>query len=172
VQNFSFVQSSQTDSAKTYNNNPHIGLSSSIPELPAPLDDGVLPRFKGKGIDYTHTVAEFAKYFHKPPDQLGPEHVRTFLLYLLNERQLAWGTIQGARSALKSLYTRTLKQTWFDQEVIKPKVRLEFGECSPTLIPIFRCQTDQNEIRCKTLFATPANVVGSNGVKLNPWKHP
>ena len=72
---------------------------------------------------YTYTVAEFAKYFHKSPDQLGPEHIRTFLLYLLNERKLAWGTIQGARSALKFLYTRTLKQTWFDQEVIKPKVR-------------------------------------------------
>ena len=47
---------------------------------------------------YTHTVAEFAKHFHKSPDQLGPEHVRTFLLFLLNERKLAWGTIQGARS--------------------------------------------------------------------------
>ena len=35
---------------------------------------------------YTHTVAEFARYFHKSPDQLGPEHVRTFLLYLLNDR--------------------------------------------------------------------------------------
>jgi integrase/recombinase XerD len=72
---------------------------------------------------YTHTVAEFAKYFHKSPDQLGPEHVRTFLPHLLNECKLAWGTIQGARSALKFLYTQTLKQTWFDQEVIKPKVR-------------------------------------------------
>jgi integrase/recombinase XerD len=72
---------------------------------------------------YSHTIAEFAKYFHKSPDQLGPEHVRTFLLYLLNDRKLAWGTIQGARSALKFLYTRTLKQTWFDQEVIKPKIR-------------------------------------------------
>ena len=72
---------------------------------------------------YTHTVSEFAKHFHKSPDQLGPEHIRTFLLHLLNERKLAWGTIQGARSALKFLYTRTLKQTWFDQEVIKPKVR-------------------------------------------------
>jgi site-specific recombinase XerD len=28
-----------------------------------------------------------------------------------------------SRSALKFLYTRTLKQTWFDQEVVKPKVR-------------------------------------------------
>src|ERR1700760_2546360 len=72
---------------------------------------------------YTHTVAEFAKYVRKSPDQLGPEQVRTFLQHLLNERKLAWGTIQGARSALKFLYTRTLKQTWFDQEVIKPKVR-------------------------------------------------
>src|ERR1700722_12944478 len=72
---------------------------------------------------YTHTVAEFATYFHKSPDQLGPEHVRTFLLHLLNERKLAWGTIQGARSTLKFLYMRTLKQTWFDQEIIKPKVR-------------------------------------------------
>jgi|HubBroStandDraft_6_1064221.scaffolds.fasta_scaffold22524_4 hypothetical protein len=72
---------------------------------------------------YTEIVAEFARYFHKSPDQLESEHVRTFLLYLLNERKLAWGTIQGARSALKFLYTRTLKQTWFDQEIIKPKVR-------------------------------------------------
>ena len=72
---------------------------------------------------YTRIVAEFASYFHKSPDQLGPEHIRTWLLYLLNERKLAWGTLQCARSALKFLYTRTLKQTWFDQEVIKPKVR-------------------------------------------------
>jgi integrase/recombinase XerD len=72
---------------------------------------------------YTEIVAEFARYFHKSPDQLGPEHVRTFLLYLLNERKLAWGTIQGSRSALKFLYLRTLKQTWFDQEIIKPKIR-------------------------------------------------
>jgi Phage integrase, N-terminal SAM-like domain len=34
-------------------------------------------------------VAEFARYFRKSPDQLSAEHVRTFLLYLLNERKLA-----------------------------------------------------------------------------------
>jgi integrase/recombinase XerD len=38
---------------------------------------------------YTHTVAELAKSFHRSPDQLGPEHVRTNLLHLLNERKLA-----------------------------------------------------------------------------------
>jgi Phage integrase, N-terminal SAM-like domain len=69
--------------------------------------------------DYTPPpVADFAKYFRKSPDQLGAEHVRTNLLFLFYERKLAWGTIQGARSALKFLYMRTPKQTWFDQEVI------------------------------------------------------
>jgi integrase/recombinase XerD len=38
---------------------------------------------------YTVIVAEFARYFRKSPDQLSAEHVRTFLLYLLNERKLA-----------------------------------------------------------------------------------
>jgi len=72
---------------------------------------------------YTTAVADFARYFHKSPDQLGPEHVRTYLLYLINERKLSWQTLQGRRSAVKFLYVRTLKQTWFDTEVAKPKVR-------------------------------------------------
>ena len=33
---------------------------------------------------YTATVADFARYFHKSPDQLGPEQVRRYQLYLLH----------------------------------------------------------------------------------------
>ena len=71
---------------------------------------------------YTATVADFARYFHKSPDHLGPEQVRRYQLYLLNEKKLAWQTLQVRLSALKFLYMRTLKQTWFDHEVAKPKV--------------------------------------------------
>ena len=74
---------------------------------------------------YTHTVAEFAKYFHTSPDQLGPDDVRTFLLHLLNERKLAWVTIQGApgenwlffgeqRRAVDFLYEEQLTKTHKD----------------------------------------------------------
>lgn len=34
-------------------------------------------------------VAEFARCFGESPDQLGPEHIRAWLLYLLDERKLA-----------------------------------------------------------------------------------
>ncbi len=72
---------------------------------------------------YTEAVADFAGYFHKSPEHLGPEHIRQYQLYLVNERKLAWPTFRIRISALKFLYTRTLKQSWFDQEVAKPKER-------------------------------------------------
>jgi Phage integrase, N-terminal SAM-like domain len=63
---------------------------------------------------YTLIVAEFAKYFHKSPDQQGPDHVRTLLLYLLHERKLAGCTVQGMRPALKFLYNQIPFQTAFE----------------------------------------------------------
>ena len=72
---------------------------------------------------YTTTVADFARYFHKSPDQLGSEQVREYQLYLLDEKELAWQTFQVRMAALKFFYTRAMKQKWFDVEIAKPKVR-------------------------------------------------
>lgn len=72
---------------------------------------------------YTATVADFARHFHQSPDKLGPEHVGIYQLYLLNERKLAWHSLQVHVSALRFLYVRTLQQRWFDTEVTKPKIR-------------------------------------------------
>jgi integrase/recombinase XerD len=78
---------------------------------------------------YTNTVADFARYFHKSPDKLGPEEIRQYQLYLLDVRKLAWSTFVQRTGALKFFYTRTLKQPWFLQEVAKPKVR---RRCRPS----------------------------------------
>ena len=31
---------------------------------------------------YLHSIAEFAYHFRKPPDQLGPDHIRQYQLFL------------------------------------------------------------------------------------------
>src|SRR5215475_85650 len=59
---------------------------------------------------YTNTVADFARYFHKSPDKMGPEEIRQYQLYLLDERKLAWSTFVQRTAALKFFYTRTLKE--------------------------------------------------------------
>jgi integrase/recombinase XerD len=57
---------------------------------------------------YIHAVAEFAKHFHQPPDRLGPEEIRAWQLFLLNEKQVKLSTYIQAVCALRFFYRSTL----------------------------------------------------------------
>jgi integrase/recombinase XerD len=59
---------------------------------------------------YLHSVAEFAQYFHKPPDQLGPEQIRQYQLFLIKDKQASRSTCVQLVCALRFLYTRTLNR--------------------------------------------------------------
>src|SRR5579862_8020568 len=59
---------------------------------------------------YLHSVAEFARHFHKPPDQLGPEHIRRYQLFLIKEKQASQSTCVQLVCALRFLYTHTLQR--------------------------------------------------------------
>ena len=50
---------------------------------------------------YIHAVEDFAKYFHRSPERLGPEHIRQYQAYLFRERKLSAGTIEGRTAALR-----------------------------------------------------------------------
>src|ERR1700674_1443910 len=54
------------------------------------------------------SVAEVAKPFNTPPDQLGPEEVLTWQLFLLNEKQVTLPTYIQAVCALRFFYQNTL----------------------------------------------------------------
>jgi site-specific recombinase XerD len=70
---------------------------------------------------YVNRVADFAKYFHASPDQLGPEHVRSYLLHLVQERQASGNVYKQARLALQFLYRVTLDREWVLEKVARPK---------------------------------------------------
>jgi integrase/recombinase XerD len=72
---------------------------------------------------YLRLVERFAKHFGASPAKLGPDQVRQYLLHLLNDRKDTWATVQVNRGALKFLYVRVLKQSWFDEEIAAPKKR-------------------------------------------------
>ncbi len=61
---------------------------------------------------YVQQVSQFARHFERSPEQLGPEEIRTYQVYLTNEKKLAPGSIVIAVSALRFLYTVTLKKDW------------------------------------------------------------
>ena len=57
---------------------------------------------------YIRSVAEFAQHFNKPPDQLGPEEIRAWQLFLLNEKRVKLSTYIQAVCALRFFYQNTL----------------------------------------------------------------
>lgn len=61
---------------------------------------------------YVAQVARFAAHFGKSPDLLGPEHVREYQLHLTQVRKLSWSTFNQAVSALRFLYSVTLRKDW------------------------------------------------------------
>jgi len=59
---------------------------------------------------YVSALRDFAKYFKRPPDQLGPDHIRQFQLYLLRDRELATNTVKQRMAAIQFFFARTLKR--------------------------------------------------------------
>ncbi len=70
---------------------------------------------------YLRAVADFARYFHRSPDQLRPEHVREYQAYLFRERKLDAGTVTQQVAALRFFFLKTLKQRWTLDETPYPK---------------------------------------------------
>src|SRR5258705_3454713 len=63
-------------------------------------------------------VSQFARHFNRSPELLGPEEIRSYQVYLTNERKLAPSSVNIAIAALRFLYKITLHKDWSLEEVI------------------------------------------------------
>ena len=67
---------------------------------------------------YVQQVSQFARHFNRSPELLGPEEIRSYQVYLTNERKLAPSSVNIAIAALRFLYKITLHKDWSLEEVI------------------------------------------------------
>jgi integrase/recombinase XerD len=70
---------------------------------------------------YLKMVASFAHHFHRSPDQLGPEEIRAYQVYLLTERKMGARTVGHHTAALRFFFCKTLKRNYPVEEVPYPK---------------------------------------------------
>src|SRR5262245_33539118 len=69
---------------------------------------------------YLSAVQQFANYFGKRPDRLGPEHLRQYQLYLLNERKLSVGSVIARTSALRFFFLKVLRRSYREIDLVYP----------------------------------------------------
>jgi Site-specific recombinase XerD len=74
---------------------------------------------------YLHAIEDFARYFKRPPDQLGPEEIREFTAHMFQVRKLADNTVGQRVAALRFFFTKTLKRSWNIEETPYPKRRIQ-----------------------------------------------
>jgi integrase/recombinase XerD len=72
---------------------------------------------------YMHAVEEFARYFRRSPDQLGPDHIREYQVHLFRDCELSPRTIEGQTAALRFLFVKTLGRSYLPDQIPFPKCR-------------------------------------------------
>jgi site-specific recombinase XerD len=70
---------------------------------------------------YIKAVEDFARYFGKPPERLGPDHIREYQVHLFRDRKLAASTVEGRAAALRFLFVKTLRRPYLPDQIPFPK---------------------------------------------------
>ena len=70
---------------------------------------------------YLRIVCDFAKYFHRSPDKLGPEQIRQYQAYLFQTRKLTAASVAQHASALRFFFIKTLGRHFLSEFIPFPK---------------------------------------------------
>lgn len=70
---------------------------------------------------YVECVSLFARYFKRSPEELGPEHIREYQRYLVEEKKCSWSRFNQTVCALRFLYRNTLGRDWAISHIPFPR---------------------------------------------------
>ena len=71
---------------------------------------------------YLYHLKRLSQFFRKPPNELGPEEVRAYLMHLVNA-QVSWSSYNQAVSAFKFFYRVTSPVTWTVDQIPYARTR-------------------------------------------------
>src|SRR5450432_1888065 len=94
---------------------------------------------------YVRSVAEFGKHFKKSPEHLGPEEIRSWQLYLLNEKRVKLSSYIQAVSGLRFFYRNTLNRKIEIERIPLPRYEKK--------LPVILSKAD-----VKALLEAPTNL--------------
>lgn len=66
---------------------------------------------------YIDWLIRLGEHYHRSPAELDPAQVQAFLLYLIEERQLAWSSVNQALAAIRFLFEKVLGRPRADLRV-------------------------------------------------------
>jgi integrase/recombinase XerD len=73
---------------------------------------------------YLRIIEDFARHFHRPPDQLGPDHIRQYTAHLFRDKKLSDNSVNQTVGALRFFFVKMLKRPWGVEETPYPKKRM------------------------------------------------
>jgi site-specific recombinase XerD len=118
------------------------------------IEDMTLRNFSPRTIQaYVRCVACFARHFHCSPEHLGPEHIRIFLLHLLEQRHVSMSYYNVVRCALRFLYRVTLGRDYALESMgpVKQPRRLPVVLSPDEVVRFFAAVTD---VKLRALLMT------------------
>ncbi len=83
---------------------------------------------------YIACVVHFARHFGKSPELLGPEEIRQYQVYLVEQRRVSWSYFNQAVCALRFLYRHTLGRDWAVAHIPFPR--------QPKKLPVILSQAE------------------------------
>jgi integrase/recombinase XerD len=77
---------------------------------------------------YINAVKQYAEYFHRSPEKLGPKHIREFQLHMIRDLKFAPHTVKQRSSALRFLYVRTLRRPYMLEHIPIPRTPVKLPQ--------------------------------------------
>src|SRR5688572_16560380 len=89
------------------------GIIAMTPLRQRYVEDLQIRNYSPRTVEcYVYHVACFAKHFGRSPEQLGPQEVHAYQVYLVREKKASWCSFNQAVCALRFLYRTTLPRPW------------------------------------------------------------